>query len=556
MNNKLYLGELLERDNVEYSSNNLIVSPTGSGKTYHMMRDLKSKFDGKVLMLVSTSSLKYKLGKLEEVYTTQDVLKKKLNIENDDVYLMSYAEFGYKVLWNNKFIKDFSIILCDEIHSLFEYFSYTKAHNLAAAIKVLFDKHDDKKIFYYTASTFRIDDFIDRENRDLYEHVNIFDYYDNPNIMKYINYIETEITSTDEIEDVIISLGDLNYAGKKGVIFNERISSMSRIKELLSRKGLKSIEIWSINNKDNLMNDEQIYVRNYLLENERIPDEYDFIIFNGAMREGWDLNDERVVVAIMNTLDETNREQARGRLRQDLPWLVTRVKGKNQPIDLKILKKEKLLGIIEKILNKQIDVDDKLKIAESFNVRHSKDGRLVKWPTIQKVLEENGYKIESIQTTIDGQRKRVSVVTKPEVPVKLSTSSKASKFLAKLGNTRFNELNKDFLDNYVNKDSRIAFSNIKSAYQLYVDMENGWTERKFVDVTYLLARDKKIFNKSNYVEYGLTYLKRTKVEVLTERAKYEPNFIEDLECVKLKEKAQRQTANAELSKYIAENSLQ
>lgn len=542
---KLYLSEILKRDNVKYGSNNLILSPTGSGKTYHMRNDLKELFPGKRLMLVSTESLKDKLGELEETYTTQDIIKKKFGITDEDIYIMTYAEFGYKVLWNNEFIEDFSVILCDEIHSLFEYYSYKEAANLAAAIKVLFNVHEDKTIFYYTATTTKLDNFVNKENKDLYKHVNIIDYYNDPDIVRYVNYIELEITHIDEAEDIILSFGDLRAADKKGFIFNERISSMDNIKRLLSRQGLRPIEIWSMNNEDYPMTDEQIYVRNYLLENERIPEGYDFIIFNGAMREGWDLKDERVVIGIMNTLDETNREQARGRFRGDLPILVTRVSGDNQPIDLRIMKKEKALGVIERILGKYIDTKDKDKIAEELNIRRREDGRLVKWKKISEVLEKNGYKIENEQKTIDGKRKRVSIVTKIEQEVKPSTASRASKFMAKLGQTKFAEVNKTFLSNYINKNDKIAYKHIRDNYEMYIGI-GKWNERKFADITYLLARDNKLFSRKNYSAYGITYNGINEIEILTERAKYE-------EAAKGKLKQAQEARDRELLNYIAQN---
>ena len=542
---KLYLSEILKRDNVKYGSNNMIISPTGSGKTRHMRKDLRELFPGKRLMLVSTTSLKDKLGELEETYTTQDVIKEKFGITDKDTYLMSYSEFGYKIMWNNKFLNDFTVIQCDEIHSLFEYYSYKKAHNLGAAIKVLFNVHEGKTIFYYTATTAKIDDFINNENEDLYEHVNIIDYYNDPDIVRYVNYIETEITHIDELEDIILNFGDLRAADKKGFIFNERISSMDNIKKLLSRQGFRSIEIWSINNDKYPMTEEQLYVRSYLLENERFPEGYDFIIFNGAMREGWNLKDERVVIAVMNTLDKTNREQARGRFRGDLAILVTRVSGDNQPIDLRIMKKEKALGVIERILGKYIDTEDKDKIAKELNIRRQEDGRLVKWNTISKVLEKNGYEIKNEQKTIDGKRKMVSIVTKIEQEVKPSTASRASKFMAKLGQTKFAEVNKTFLSNYINKNDKIAYKHIRDNYKMYIGI-GEWTERKFADITYLLARDNKLFSQKNYSAYGITYNEITEIEILTERAKYE-------EAAKGKLKQAQEARDRELLNYIAQN---
>lgn len=542
---KLYLGEILKRDNVKYGSNNMIISPTGSGKTYHMRNDLKELFPGKRLMLVSTTSLKDKLGELEETYTTQDIIKEKFGITDKDTYLMSYAEFGYKVMWNNKFLNDFTVVQCDEIHSLFEYYSYKKAHNLGAAIKVLFNVHEGKIIFYYTATTAKIDDFINSENEDLYEHVNIIDYYNDPDIVRYKNVVKEEFTSVHELEDVIMTLSGLRATDKKGVFFNERISSMRNIKRLLKRQGLRSIEIWSINNDKYPMTEEQLYVRNYLLENERIPEGYDFIIINGAMREGWDLKDERVFIMILNTLDETNQEQVRGRYRGDLPILLVRVKGDTQPLDLRVMNKEKYLGVIERILGKQIGPEEKEAIVEEMNIRRAEDGRLIKWPTISKVLKKNGYNIEDKRIRENGKRKIVSIVTKIEQEVKPSTASRASKFLAKLGQTKFAEVNKAFLSNYIKKNDKIAYKHIRDNYEMYVGI-GKWTERKFADVTYLLARDNKLFSQKNYSEYGIIYNEINEIEILTERAKYE-------EAAKGKLKQAQEAKDRELLNYIAQN---
>ena len=54
-------------------------------------------------------------------------------------------------------------------------------------------------------------------------------------------------------------------------------------------------------------------------------DKYDIIIINSAMQEGWNLYDERVKLAIMNTTNETEYAQSLGRLRRDLDVLVYKV---------------------------------------------------------------------------------------------------------------------------------------------------------------------------------------------------------------------------------------
>ena len=127
----LYVGQMLERDGVEYGSNNLIIAPPGSGKTYFILNTLKKKYAGKKLMLVSTTSLKDSYGNEVGTFTTQDLRRKHLNVTDDDVCIMTYAEFGSKVLWKKwreNFIKDYSVIFCDEIHSLLDYYLSHRTH--------------------------------------------------------------------------------------------------------------------------------------------------------------------------------------------------------------------------------------------------------------------------------------------------------------------------------------------------------------------------------------------------------------------------------------------
>jgi len=540
--NKLYLGQLLDRDGVEYSSNNLIKSPTGSGKTHFIINGLNKAYSGKKLLLVSLTSLKDKYGDIEGSYVTQDLRRKALNITDESIYVMTYAEFGHKVKWNRDFMYEFSVVYCDEIHSLFKFYFINKNHNLGAAISLLFDKHEGITIFYFTATTHELDKFIDREYSDLYRYVNIIDYYDNEDIVRQRVYTKDKFAGKDGIKAIIDNLEDFKEAGKKGFIYNERIDGMKDIEEHLVKKGYKVASIWSVNNEERPMTTEQMFVRDYLLKHEVYPKGYDFIIINGAMVEGWNLKD-KIELAILNTLDPTALEQAQGRIRGDIPQLHVRAEADSTPIDVRIMSREKTTGVVEDVLGLELDNEMKEELAIDLDIRREENNKLVKWRGISSVLKKNGYKIEDIQKTVDGKRKRFSVITKIEKEVKPSMTSKSSKFLASLADTEFAYINKEFLANYINKDSRIAYAHIKSSHETYVGSE-GWSNRKFADMTYLLVRDKKLFSKKNYSEYGRMFTDLNKVDILTERAKYEKAAVSKLKEVENEE-------NQELLDYIA-----
>ena len=542
MERKLYLGEIVEVDNVEYTRNNLILSPVGSGKTHFIMNTLNNKYEGKKLMLLSTTSLKESVNELDGTITSQELRRRGLGVKDEDIHIMTYSEFGSKVKWTDEFVRDYSVIFCDEIHSLMDYYFKHNSVEYAMAIRTLFKEYEDKIIFHFTATTEKMDAFASKENQDIYKNLNIINYENDERIVRYHNLIRREITSTYEIEDELLKIEDLRSLGKVGIIFNDRIDGMERIESILLNKGFRSISIWSINNKKHEMTEEQLRVRGILLKEGIIPEGYDFIIINGAMREGWNLKDDRVEVAIMNTLDETNRIQARGRIRKDIAVLIERVKGDYKPLDIRIIEKEKNLGIIERNLGKFLDKDDKDKIAEEFNIRREDNGRLIGWRTIKNALEKNGYIIKDSQKTIDGSRKRVSVITKEEQS-KPSTESSAKKYLVKLEQLRFADVNEAFLNKYIGKGKAVAFKHIKSSYIKKVG-EDNWTERKFTDITYQLVKDNELFTSSNYSEYGVSYNQLDPSELLKERAKYETSAQRELE------KAET-TAEQEMLEYIA-----
>lgn len=546
----LYLGEILERDGVEYGSNNLIISPTGSGKTHFILRVLGKKYTGKKLVLVSTTSLKDSYGNEVGTFTTQDLRRKHLNITDEDSYVMSYAEFGNKIKWETNFIEDYSVISCDEIHSLMDYYLRHRTHEYGKAIEVLFNKYENIKLFYFTATTHKIDTFIDREYSNLYKNVNIIDYSKSEEIRQYINVTEEKFTSVDGIESVIDKIGKIDKADIKSIIFNERIDGMGRIERSLESKNYKSISIWSINNAKNKMNDEQLRVREMLLTTGMFPDEYDFVIMNGAMREGWNLVDERVQVVIANTLDETDIIQFRGRIRHNVALLAVRVNEEVQPLDVRIMDREKSLKIIERNLGKPLTTEDKKRISEELNVRREENGTLVKWTKISETLKANGYEIKPIRKRVNGKQVSFSIITKKE-DKKKSSDSKAARFIAKLDELKFTEQNEKALDNYMKKGRGVAFMHIKSSYKKKV-LSGDWSERKFADVTYLIARDKKLFSEKFYSEYGRHYgTKITEMDLLTERAKYEKAAIKQLEEIKKAEEEKKNKEEQELLSYIA-----
>lgn len=103
---------------------------------------------------------------------------------------------------------------------------------------------------------------------------------------------------------------------------------------------------------------------------------------------------------------------------------------------------------------------------------------------------------------------------------------KASKFISNLQSKGFIGKNKVYLENYINAEIAIAFSHIKLNYKTYV-CKGKWTEKKFEDIIYVIAKDRQMLIPNVFLRYGSKYDdgKLTR-EVNLERRKYEETITE------------------------------
>lgn len=412
-NKELYLTEVIERENPEFGSNNLILSPVGSGKTTLIKERLAKDIDGRVIMLVSNTFLKNSISPDDNIerekrgdrtYTTRN-----RSVYGDGdyrIHTMSYHEFGYRITNNDDSIKDVTQIYCDEIHSLVEYKSYGDNEGLVHAMRYLLNPQEGKQIFYFTATEEALANLKSRQPEAM-KYIKQFNYLDYPGIKKYINIFEEGIGHINQLESKIDELSkDFKKKGYKGLIYTKTITSMQDISDTLEKKGYNSLVLWSINNEDYEMTSEQMEARDEIIKSKRIPDEYDFLIINNSMREGWDLLDERVELVVINSTSETDIIQARGRARKNIAKLIYREDGKS-PTDEEILSRVLNMKIIGKQLDpKKIDnLVDKLAL-------YRDNGEIIKWRKIKSVMEGNGYEFTKVSKSTSRGRKIMTVINK------------------------------------------------------------------------------------------------------------------------------------------------
>lgn len=401
---KLYLSEIIEKENITFKSNSLILSPVGSGKT-NLIKKLINEGEN-ILLLVSTSSLKHKLAPESEekrkflknrMYSSK--IKTIYGEGTHKILVMTYAEFGERVKYSNKFPKVFNKIFCDEFHSLPLYQNYNNSPSLLVAIHYLLGKNDEQQKFYFTATSEHLDELKDKAP-DLFEEIDVYNFLEHEEIKRYKPNSSYEITGIEQIRSHLRArLEGFKHFKYKIFAFCKTIESQLKLKQMCEEEGFSAQAYWSFNNEDKAMTDEQKDEMLKMIEEEKLPDKYDVVIINSALQEGWDLKDPRVKLAIINTINETEFTQSLGRIRNNIDILIYKVKKDEFP----------LVDFPKELIGVEMDTDKKKELVEQLGLKN-KHGRIIGWTNISKALESQGFFITQKQIKENGKRKMVSIV--------------------------------------------------------------------------------------------------------------------------------------------------
>lgn len=401
--NSKYLGELIDNKLVvNRFKNTLIVSPTGSGKTYYMFNDLVPKYN-KALYLCDNKYLKASLQVRDEVISNN----KKFNEGfNTTVETICYKEFGKNVRFNNDFMKQYDLIICDEIHNLISYQNMKDDADLSHAIKELFGIHEGIKICYFTATPDYLND-LKNVCKDIDRYTKTIDFSKNPYIKRYRNRVSSYFSGIEQIP-MIFNNNRENFElyGEKALIYTQKIDSMISLSDTLEKAGyLKPICLWSTSNLEKPMNKEQLRVATHLLEYGELLEPYNVLIINRSMETGVNIIDKKMVYCITNTTNKTERIQARGRLRHDIfLWARRDIKRQQNVID-------EAMEINPMYLDRPLTKADKDALCEELNILNC-NNKLVKWKGLKPILENKGYIITEGSKRINGKVTKYSLITR------------------------------------------------------------------------------------------------------------------------------------------------
>lgn len=396
-----YLNEIMEDIELSTEKNNLILAPIGSGKTYYCLESLMTDKNKKYLYLCDNVNLKKQMLNEKSTYSTKkDSTRNKFS---PNVLVMSYKEFGYKILYdiNYSYASQFDLIVADEIHSCVEYSEFNRDRELSKSIEFLMTKHDTP-IIMMTATDYYLQRLC--ENYPTLNTFNVINLLSNKEIRRYIDKVKLYINNISQIKFYLQqSLEAFKYGGLKAGIYTKQISDMKDIETMCIDLGLNPICIWSEKNKDYKLSDEQIEFMDDLIEHGTIKNPYNIFIFNKATETGINITDDNVDLCIVNSTNMTEQIQARGRFRKDINLIVVRTKSDALP--------EMTITLDESYLNRWLIKDDMHSIIEALKIKNSRS-KLIGLRSFISILRNSKYKVESNRKQVNNKQSTYYYITK------------------------------------------------------------------------------------------------------------------------------------------------
>ena len=389
-----YLAELVDVNMLKKEKLNIIKAPTGSGKTYFALTYLPSLVRDalhSVVYLIDTINGKEQI--LSNYNTTSENWGWARQVdgggiwfeENNTIVVMTYAKFGYFCQELTDFCANFDYIICDELHSLFHFQGYSPKPNLhSVAVMGIRAAINNSKatVIALTATPSIVKEKFNAPYFELPIDQDVLIHYDQDQIIPFTN-LDYVLSSLDTTET--------------GLCYTSRISQMVDIQKMAKKEGFNPICIWSIANIDHPMTEEQLRVRDSVLHDYIIPEEYNFLIINSSSETSLKIK-SRVDFVIVNSTNSDTQIQVRGRVNSDLKTLYLLNNG-TEPIDLP----DEFIGV-------PLFREDKNRLCDLVNLKNPYYVRY-KWTTVKSVLLDCGYQI--VERRKDN--KRYVIITRTDI---------------------------------------------------------------------------------------------------------------------------------------------
>lgn len=429
----VYVSEAIDYTSFKIGTFNLIVAPCGSGKTEAAFHSIPQHFNiepKRSIVLVNTVAA-------AEAFVNEDngyffgfngkEWDSTFLPQYDKPTVMTYAAFGAQIKKKNLTIENYDYIVCDEIHTLNQYIAMARAklfkqypyaapweindmlevtclvyialENITKAVET-----GKQWVFGLTATPAQL---YKGHLKTLGSIVNEVRFSQKVRAYDILNKFEYS-----EIEPILRAVVPEN---RKRLFFFNSIQELQKYKQILLECGRAAEALWSLTPENGiLMNNDQLTTRDYILTEHRFPDYIQDLLINSAYETSINIKDPSVREAYLHTGNEDKRIQARNRLRQDLDVVGyynsnlrrskkhDERKQQNQKNRLQARNEEFIKRIPECYIGIRLFSEDKATLINIIEFPK-------KWPTLKKLLIENGFQVE------DGNnhKQRYSVITRP-----------------------------------------------------------------------------------------------------------------------------------------------
>lgn len=268
-----FLSEIIVEEKPNFSKQNLIVSPIGSGK---------STFIEKVLIDPNS--------KEDYLYVTYEKQE----------YGETYIQLQEKLDEETNFLDNFKYIIFDDFNMALKNVS-----NLT--LKYFLEKTQLKQVFYFTDKK---DEFLDFYSKIADEDkIKVIDYNEHSKVKKYVEINKTRITDLcglDNFFNETMPTRDPGY-NYKGVAIGDTLDELGSLEINLKHNGMRTVSLWTTENSNEKLSEEQIRVLNFIKNERRIPIEYDVLVLSKEAFKYLLFDDFKIKYAIIkDTHEEEN----------------------------------------------------------------------------------------------------------------------------------------------------------------------------------------------------------------------------------------------------------
>ena len=390
---RIYLSDVINEKQFKTGQANIIIAPCHSGKTTAAINRI-AKLAGhpeKVIFLIDTSAGKEAMINQDGTAKYSRQWFEDIKIDEwwgalpsgEGVRVMTYHQFGYKLLENSHFLENIKVIICDEMHNLIKYMNiesakekHLKQNPCKTALEELArvsNLPEAPLVVIMTATANPVFVALDKRN----VNVEYFDYSDKVTCDKtkhtvYYSNVGTVLAGLSENE--------------RAIIYVQSVTQMKKIAEAIDDGRRNICCLWSINNEDHPMGEEQMAVRDEILAHKQIPEHIDILLLNAAYETSLNIENEDFQTMIIHSGCADARIQVRGRIRHDIETMYLYDPDHEHIADY----------FPEEYYGRFLDSSDTASIVGIMDLKDGK-GKQRKWPSIVKSLQSDGIIAEQVK---------------------------------------------------------------------------------------------------------------------------------------------------------------